>query len=41
MKKIPIKCGVCGKELNSMSDPHVESCGNIALWRLTFGGNNE
>jgi len=35
-KKIPIVCGVCGKELQELGDPHVQTCGNIALWKLVF-----
>jgi len=36
MKKTPIVCGVCGKKLKELGDPHVQTCGNLALWALTF-----
>jgi len=40
MKKIPTYCGVCGKKLKDLNDPlawqHVQTCGNLALWSLTF-----
>jgi len=37
MKKIPIYCGICGKKLkDGLNDPHVQTCGNLALWALTF-----
>jgi len=31
-----IVCNICGKKLKELNDPHIKTCGNIALWALIF-----
>jgi len=38
----PIHCGICGKKLlKGLNDPHIQTCGNLALWSVCFNKHDK